>query len=165
MKETWKDWNYMNFHALVSTTGRIVNKKTGHELVPQIHEYRYKSGNGMVYKTPYIMFRLSKKLAGGNKTKGYKVARIVAETFIPNPENKRIVNHIDDNPMNNNVDNLEWATDKENVAWANRNGRCIRLCNKDGISKYFEEIKKRIVNDILPDGCYHYVNGKLKERY
>lgn len=42
-----------------------------------------------------------------------KVHRLVARAFIPNPECNRDVNHKDENPLNNNVDNLEWATPKD----------------------------------------------------
>ena len=59
---------------------------------------------------------------GRRHVKGVHV--LVAEAFIPNPENKRLVNHIDTNKTNNHVWNLEWATDSENMLHAFRNGLC-----------------------------------------
>lgn len=44
-----------------------------------------------------------------------RVNRIIAQAFIPNPDNKPIADHKDNNPLNNRVDNLQWLTEKENT--------------------------------------------------
>lgn len=54
--------------------------------------------------------------------KHYSMHRLVATHFIPNPENKRTVNHKDGNKLNYRDDNLEWATDSENIQHAYDNG-------------------------------------------
>lgn len=54
------------------------------------------------------------------KIRKEKLHQMIAKTFIPNPENKRTVNHKDENPLNNTVQNLEWMTNKENVNYGTR---------------------------------------------
>lgn len=58
---------------------------------------------------------LSVILHKDNKPKTFKIHRLVAETFIPNPENKETVNHKDGNKLNNAVINLEWSTRSEQM--------------------------------------------------
>ena len=82
--------------------------------------------------TGYIAVYLYKH----NKIKNAKVHRLVAQAFIPNPENKPQVNHIDGDKTNNKADNLEWCTPSENQRHANRTGlRDYKYCKK-AVSQY-----------------------------
>jgi hypothetical protein len=84
------------------------------------------------------------ELWDSNKRKRIPVHRIVAIAFIENPLNKAFVNHIDGNPANNNVENLEWVTCSENNKHAIDNklripfSKPIKAVNPNGDIKYFE---------------------------
>lgn len=62
--------------------------------------------------------RIAVALCRGNKQRARLVHRLVAEAFIPNPENLPYINHKDFNPSNNRVENLEWCTAKYNVNYS-----------------------------------------------
>lgn len=64
-------------------------------------------------------------LGSRSKKKTFKMHKAVAETFIPNPENKPEVNHIDGNKANAKFDNLEWTTSSENTRHAYDTGLII----------------------------------------
>jgi len=92
----------------------------------------------------YLQVALQKN----GKRKDFKVHRLVADAFIPNPERKRTVNHIDGNKGNNRVENLEWATDSENQlhsVYVLGNGKAseVEQYSKDGI---FIKAWKRITD-------------------
>lgn len=61
-----------------------------------------------------------------NKREDLYVHRIIAELFIPNPNNLKQVNHKDCNRQNNNINNLEWVTQKENYEYALNQGFLTR---------------------------------------
>jgi len=100
--EIWKDVIGYEDCYMVSNFGRIkslVRKNVTKEKVMVL----------IINKDGYIHVPLSVN----GKYKTGKVQRMVALAFIPNPENKRTVNHKDGNRSNNSVENLEWATDSE----------------------------------------------------
>lgn len=80
----------------------------------------------------------------------YKVHRLVATAFIPNPELKPTVNHIDGVKTNNRVENLEWATQKENSQHARKNGLVPEV--KKESRKYTKEQFRNIIEKIINEG-------------
>lgn len=91
---------------LIDENGQIFNTKTNKYL------------KGSIKNTGYKMALLSIN----GKKKDYAVHRLVAEAFIPNPNNKPVVNHKDGNKLNNCVSNLEWTTYSENRTHAVKTG-------------------------------------------
>ena len=79
---------------LVSTFGRVMNFKTGRILKPEMRK-------------ECLRVKVTTK---GDKSMSFRIHRLVAEAFIPNPENKECVMHLDGNRLNNSVHNLAWCT-------------------------------------------------------
>ena len=90
------------------------------------------------------------------------IHRLVAETFIPNPENKRTVNHKNGDKTDNRVDNLEWVTHSENNKHAYDNGLKVPTKGEQHGRAKLTEAKVREIRDRYDNGCPQY---KLAEEY
>jgi len=112
-QEIWKDIQDYEGRYQVSSFGRVKNIKTN-TIITGSSDHGYYS----------IHVRPSKK----SKQRRLRVNRLVAVAFVPNPENKPEVNHIDGNTKNNNINNLEWVTHSENMKHALK----IGLVNNSG---------------------------------
>ena len=112
MMEIWRDIEGYEGLYQVSNKGRVKSLKCGKERIlrPGIDGYGY----------CFII------LYNDSVRKTFKLHRLVAQAFIPNLYNKPQVNHLDENKKNNCVDNLEWATAKENINYGTRNERASR---------------------------------------
>ena len=129
--ELWLDIpEYKNLYQ-VSNYGRIKSlnyRRTGkeHILKQTTNNYGYKLV--MLYKD--------------GKGKMLSVHRIVAKTFIPNKNDKPEINHIDCNPANNSVDNLEWCTHRENTDYRELKNPKTWISNQHLTKKEVDIIKK-----------------------
>ena len=110
-KEVWRTIsNFPDYE--ISNIARVRNKKTGLIKVPSVG------------KRGYLVLNIKKE----SKTFLKALHRLFAETWIPNPESKREVNHINGDKCDCSFENLEWATPSENMAHA----RKTVLHNSDG---------------------------------
>lgn len=115
--EIWKDIKDYEGCYQISNKGRIKSL----DRIVEFNDGRKRLYKGSILnptydKDGYLCIILSKNAI----IKGFKLHRLVAEHFIPNPDNLPVVNHIDENKINNSIENLEWCSIKYNNTYNDR---------------------------------------------
>ena len=110
--EIWKDIPGYESRYQVSNMGQVrsLRNQSGGIRIKVQQELR--KNKGLHYKSVFLF--------DGNKYHTCSVHRLVALAFIPNPDNLPEVNHKDENPSNNKVENLEWCDRKYNINYGTR---------------------------------------------
>lgn len=167
MEEIWKDIKGYEGLYQVSNLGRVKSLEHWSNSDNYKKMYTGKILTGILVKTNgYLKVTLSKN----GKTNQLQIHRLVAEAFIPNVNNYPVVNHKDENKLNNCINNLEWCTYKHNNNYGNRSEKYskTRKMNKTknvyqydlegnliNIFKNIKEAKKNlnIFNDSISRCC------------
>lgn len=119
MKEIWKDVVQFEGYYQVSNLGNVKRLRTEVQSCLKHH-------NGTkIVKERNLTKKIQNKyysvhLCKNGKSKTIRVHRLVAQAFIPNPNNLPQINHKDENKLNNSADNLEWCTCKYNQNYGTR---------------------------------------------
>ena len=142
-EEIWKDVKGYEGIFKISNTGKLIRVKNS----PNMPDNNVLKGE--VTKFGYRQYHM--RLKGVSKR--LKAHRLVAEAFIPNPNNLPQVNHIDGDKLNNNVKNLEWCDQKHNNRHALATGlREIDMQQVRNMHKTMAKKQQRKVNQLDLNG-------------
>lgn len=131
MEEIWKDikgyeglYQVSNFGNVKRLEGKIYSYITNKYETRKEHMIKTRVNN-----RGYKITTLSKN----SKVKSFAIHRLIAQAFLPNPNNFECVNHLDGNKLNNKIDNLEWCTTQQNIQHAYKNNL---MTNNKKIDQY-----------------------------
>ena len=139
MEEVWKDVVGYEGKYQVSNKGRV---RSSEREVSCLRGQKRKVDGRILALIPCTNGYMSVHLSVENKSKIKLVHRLVADAFLPNPNNYPEVNHRDEVRHNNKVDNLEWCTKKYNIHYGNaiqkiKDSRKVRPVNQYGLDGTF----------------------------
>ena len=167
-KEVWKD--VVGYEGLyqVSNLGRVksIDRLINGRYAGHKTKAKGQLLNTFTNKTCYVRVALNIN----QKVNKFSVHRLVAQAFIPNPDNKPQVNHKDETQGNNNVNNLEWVTASENVNYGTRNERMakthykkIKVIYSDDTYEIWESTSyfaREYGNGVLTQGISDVLTGR-----
>ena len=158
MDEVWKDIPGFEWYYLASTDGRIFSTRS-EKVLKTINRLGYRKVN----------------LSVNGRRDEWPVHRLIAITFIPNPENKPTVNHINEDKSDNRVSNLEWATileqnthgtrikrAKENTNYSKRKIDYAKVASNHDY-KRIGQVCSKAVCQFDKDGLFKKTYSSLKE--
>jgi hypothetical protein len=139
-KEIWKDIPNYEEQYQVSNLGRVKSKE---RIVLRNNKHKIHLKEKILYQGERSGYKVVFFIKNGIK-KSFQIHRLVADAFIPNPENKPQVNHIDGNKVNNKITNLEWVTAKENINHAYKIG-LSKIHNNKKVIQF--DLKMNFINE------------------
>lgn len=147
-EEMWKDIKGFEDRYQISSEGRV--KSLARKFIDRAGRKQNIRERILKLKTDKDGYKTVALNDGYGNKKYFRVHRLVCEAFLPNPDNKPQVNHIDEDKSNNQVCNLEWCTCLENINYGTRNLRMAKTKSKqvgqytlDGhLVKVWESIKE-----------------------
>lgn len=170
MKEIWKPVKDFEEYFLISNYGRLKRIRVEHYSFNKKSKI-IKTIDRIVKPTEDKGYQKISLSVNGKRTIKY-IHRLVAEAFIPNPNNYREVNHKDSNPLNNKVDNLEWCDRQYNIDYMVRHQEQIKEDNERrletletiyygvelGFIKNIDQVKDLIDEELLIDMVDRKIN-------
>jgi hypothetical protein len=166
MMEEWRDAVGYEGYYQISSHGKVRSISSGNEM--------------SIFSDNRGYQRVALRKNGFQKK--IRVHRLVCISFLPNPDNKPFVNHKDGNPSNNNIENLEWVTNSENVRHAytvlgkngpnkgkfgklNHKSKAVKMIDYAGnVIRIFDCVRDAARIGGFDNGCVSKCcNGKLKK--